>query len=214
MIFVNRDVSYFASFLEQVSAAARMRKCRSDWYSVRSGSSGVGNRPARGQLVQAAAAPGQLVPVNSEHAAMAQCLRGGRAEEFARTHITGTIERVWTEADDWHAEPTALANVAGRRALDACSYDRAAGGQPCLTSRSQPNSISNWLPMTCAATVSTTWSRSGLPRHTDPTTGVTLSTTCFDITVCGEGSDIVPTAPGKLAARAVSVLACHAGIPS
>src|SRR6185295_18536063 len=35
---------------------------------------------AGGALVTAAAAPGQIVPVDSEHSALAQCLRGGRAE--------------------------------------------------------------------------------------------------------------------------------------
>ncbi|MBA2322489.1 MAG: 1-deoxy-D-xylulose-5-phosphate reductoisomerase, partial [Pseudonocardiales bacterium] len=39
---------------------------------------------AGGSLVIRAAAPGQLVPVDSEHSALAQCLRGGRADEVAR----------------------------------------------------------------------------------------------------------------------------------
>ena len=34
---------------------------------------------AGGPLVLAAAEPGQIVPVDSEHSALAQCLRGGRA---------------------------------------------------------------------------------------------------------------------------------------
>ena len=34
---------------------------------------------AGGPLVKAAAAPGQIVPVDSEHSALAQCLRGGSA---------------------------------------------------------------------------------------------------------------------------------------
>ncbi len=34
--------------------------------------------------MQAAAAPGQIVPVDSEHSALAQCLRGGRADEVRR----------------------------------------------------------------------------------------------------------------------------------
>ncbi|HZV26084.1 MAG TPA: 1-deoxy-D-xylulose-5-phosphate reductoisomerase, partial [Acidothermaceae bacterium] len=34
-----------------------------------------------GPLVKAAAKPGQIVPVDSEHSALAQCLRGGRAAE-------------------------------------------------------------------------------------------------------------------------------------
>ena len=45
---------------------------------------------AGGPLVVAAAAPGQLVPVDSEHSAMAQCLRGGRAGEVARIVLTAS----------------------------------------------------------------------------------------------------------------------------
>src|SRR6202008_1671018 len=36
---------------------------------------------AGGPLVLKAAKPGQVVPVDSEHSAMAQCLRGGTADE-------------------------------------------------------------------------------------------------------------------------------------
>ncbi|SED85177.1 1-deoxy-D-xylulose-5-phosphate reductoisomerase [Ruania alba] len=43
-----------------------------------------------GPLVQAAAAPGQIVPVDSEHSAIAQCLRGGRAEEVRRLVLTAS----------------------------------------------------------------------------------------------------------------------------
>ncbi len=43
-----------------------------------------------GPIVTAAAAPGQLVPVDSEHSAIAQCLRGGRAEEVRRLVITAS----------------------------------------------------------------------------------------------------------------------------
>jgi len=43
-----------------------------------------------GPLVKAAARPGQLVPVDSEHSALAQCLRGGRAEEVARLVVTAS----------------------------------------------------------------------------------------------------------------------------
>ncbi|MDP9461432.1 MAG: 1-deoxy-D-xylulose-5-phosphate reductoisomerase, partial [Actinomycetota bacterium] len=39
---------------------------------------------AGGALVTAAAKPGQLVPVDSEHSALAQCLRGGARGEVAR----------------------------------------------------------------------------------------------------------------------------------
>jgi 1-deoxy-D-xylulose-5-phosphate reductoisomerase len=45
---------------------------------------------AGGPLVLKAAKPGQLVPVDSEHSAMAQCLRGGRAEEVARLVLTAS----------------------------------------------------------------------------------------------------------------------------
>ncbi|MGH3361311.1 MAG: 1-deoxy-D-xylulose-5-phosphate reductoisomerase, partial [Nocardioides sp.] len=37
-----------------------------------------------GPLVTARAKPGQIVPVDSEHSALAQCLRGGRREEVRR----------------------------------------------------------------------------------------------------------------------------------
>jgi 1-deoxy-D-xylulose-5-phosphate reductoisomerase len=45
---------------------------------------------AGGPLVKAAAGPGQLVPVDSEHSANAQCLRGGRAEEIRRLVLTAS----------------------------------------------------------------------------------------------------------------------------
>jgi 1-deoxy-D-xylulose-5-phosphate reductoisomerase len=43
-----------------------------------------------GPLVAGRAAPGQIVPVDSEHSALAQCLRGGRAEEVRRLVITAS----------------------------------------------------------------------------------------------------------------------------
>ncbi|MFZ1285652.1 MAG: 1-deoxy-D-xylulose-5-phosphate reductoisomerase [Candidatus Phosphoribacter sp.] len=43
-----------------------------------------------GPLVRAAARPGQLVPVDSEHSALAQCLRGGRAQEVRRLVLTAS----------------------------------------------------------------------------------------------------------------------------
>ncbi len=43
-----------------------------------------------GPLVKEAAAPGQIVPVDSEHSAIAQCLRGGRAAEVRRLVITAS----------------------------------------------------------------------------------------------------------------------------
>ncbi|MDV7198075.1 1-deoxy-D-xylulose-5-phosphate reductoisomerase [Rhodococcus kroppenstedtii] len=45
---------------------------------------------AGGSLVTDAASPGQIVPVDSEHSALAQCLRGGRAEEVARLVVTAS----------------------------------------------------------------------------------------------------------------------------
>ncbi|HEU0086128.1 MAG TPA: 1-deoxy-D-xylulose-5-phosphate reductoisomerase [Pseudonocardiaceae bacterium] len=45
---------------------------------------------AGGALVTAAAAPGQIVPVDSEHSALAQCLRAGRAGEVARLVLTAS----------------------------------------------------------------------------------------------------------------------------
>ncbi|MFC3961126.1 1-deoxy-D-xylulose-5-phosphate reductoisomerase [Nocardia jiangsuensis] len=53
---------------------------------------------AGGSLVTRAAAPGQIVPVDSEHSALAQCLRGGRAGEVDRLVLTasGGPFRGWT----------------------------------------------------------------------------------------------------------------------
>jgi 1-deoxy-D-xylulose-5-phosphate reductoisomerase len=45
---------------------------------------------AGGPLVLDRAAPGQLVPVDSEHSALAQCLRGGRAAEVRRLVLTAS----------------------------------------------------------------------------------------------------------------------------
>ncbi|GLZ41458.1 1-deoxy-D-xylulose-5-phosphate reductoisomerase [Actinokineospora sp. NBRC 105648] len=45
---------------------------------------------AGGALVLAAAKPGQIVPVDSEHSAMAQALRGGRADEVDRLVLTAS----------------------------------------------------------------------------------------------------------------------------
>jgi 1-deoxy-D-xylulose-5-phosphate reductoisomerase len=45
---------------------------------------------AGGSLVTAAAAPGQIVPVDSEHSALAQCLRGGRPDEVDRLVLTAS----------------------------------------------------------------------------------------------------------------------------
>ncbi|RFU19988.1 1-deoxy-D-xylulose-5-phosphate reductoisomerase [Geodermatophilus marinus] len=45
---------------------------------------------AGGDLVTAVAQPGQLVPVDSEHSALAQCLRGGARAEVARLVLTAS----------------------------------------------------------------------------------------------------------------------------
>ncbi|WP_328354049.1 1-deoxy-D-xylulose-5-phosphate reductoisomerase [Mycobacterium sp. NBC_00419] len=56
---------------------------------------------AGGPLVLRAAAPGQIVPVDSEHSALAQCLRSGSADEVARLVLTasGGPFRGWAAAD-------------------------------------------------------------------------------------------------------------------
>jgi 1-deoxy-D-xylulose-5-phosphate reductoisomerase len=43
-----------------------------------------------GQLVARRAAPGQIVPVDSEHSTIAQCLRAGREQEVARLVVTAS----------------------------------------------------------------------------------------------------------------------------
>src|SRR4051794_31266897 len=43
-----------------------------------------------GPLVMERAAPGQLVPVDSEHSALAQCLRGGSPDEVHRLVLTAS----------------------------------------------------------------------------------------------------------------------------
>ncbi len=56
---------------------------------------------AGGPLVLKAAEPGQIVPVDSEHSAMAQCLRGGTPDEVAKIVLTasGGPFRGWSAAD-------------------------------------------------------------------------------------------------------------------
>lgn len=56
---------------------------------------------AGGPLVLKAAAPGQIVPVDSEHSAMAQCLRGGSPDEVAKIVLTasGGPFLGWSAAD-------------------------------------------------------------------------------------------------------------------
>lgn len=43
-----------------------------------------------GPVVTSRARPGQIVPVDSEHSALAQCLRGGRAEEVRKLVLTAS----------------------------------------------------------------------------------------------------------------------------
>jgi 1-deoxy-D-xylulose-5-phosphate reductoisomerase len=45
---------------------------------------------AGGALVLGEAKPGQIIPVDSEHSALAQCLRGGRADEVDRLVLTAS----------------------------------------------------------------------------------------------------------------------------
>lgn len=56
---------------------------------------------AGGPLVLNAAGPGQIVPVDSEHSALAQCLRAGRADEVAKLVLTasGGPFRGWSATD-------------------------------------------------------------------------------------------------------------------
>ncbi len=65
--------------------AGRPRRRATPWrWPTRSRSSSA----ARWSLARAA--PGQIVPVDSEHSALAQCLRGGRAEEVRRLVLTAS----------------------------------------------------------------------------------------------------------------------------
>jgi 1-deoxy-D-xylulose-5-phosphate reductoisomerase len=56
---------------------------------------------AGGPLVLRAAQPGQIVPVDSEHSALAQCLRGGAPDEVAKLVLTasGGPFRGWTATE-------------------------------------------------------------------------------------------------------------------
>ena len=62
---------------------------------------------AGGPLVVKAAAPGQIVPVDSEHSALAQCLRGGSPDEVAALVLTasGGPFRGWTAEQLEHVTP-------------------------------------------------------------------------------------------------------------
>src|SRR6201996_2605460 len=62
---------------------------------------------AGGPLVLRAAQPGQIVPVDSEHSALAQCLRGGSPDEVAKLVLTaaGGPFRGWSAAELEHVTP-------------------------------------------------------------------------------------------------------------
>jgi 1-deoxy-D-xylulose-5-phosphate reductoisomerase len=64
-----------------------------------------------GPLVAGRAAPGQIVPVDSEHSALAQCLRGGRAQEVRRLVVTAS------GGPFLHRSPDELADVTPEQAL-------------------------------------------------------------------------------------------------
>ncbi|WP_046322181.1 1-deoxy-D-xylulose-5-phosphate reductoisomerase [Mycobacterium sp. UM_Kg1] len=62
---------------------------------------------AGGPLVMRTAEPGQIVPVDSEHSALAQCLRGGTPDEVAKLVLTasGGPFRGYTAAELEHVTP-------------------------------------------------------------------------------------------------------------
>ena len=64
-----------------------------------------------GQLVAGRAAPGQIVPVDSEHSAIAQCLRSGQAGEVRRLILTAS------GGPFLHRSRAELADVTPRQAL-------------------------------------------------------------------------------------------------
>jgi 1-deoxy-D-xylulose-5-phosphate reductoisomerase len=64
-----------------------------------------------GPLVAGRAAPGQIVPVDSEHSALAQCLRGGRAQEVRRLVVTAS------GGPFLHRKPDELEDVTPEQAL-------------------------------------------------------------------------------------------------
>lgn len=62
---------------------------------------------AGGQLVLEAAAPGQLIPVDSEHSAMAQCMMAGERRDVERLVLTasGGPFRGWTRQEMMNVTP-------------------------------------------------------------------------------------------------------------
>lgn len=67
---------------------------------------------AGGDYVVSKAAPGQIVPVDSEHSAMAQCLRSGTPDEVARIVLTasGGPFRGWSREQMWDVSPEQAAH--------------------------------------------------------------------------------------------------------
>lgn len=66
---------------------------------------------AGGELVMAQAKSGQIVPVDSEHSAFAQCLRSGQPAQVARLVLTasGGPFRGWSRKDLWPVTPSQAA---------------------------------------------------------------------------------------------------------
>lgn len=62
---------------------------------------------AGGEFVTSKAMPGQIIPVDSEHSAMAQCLRSGTRDEVARIVLTasGGPFRGWSREKMWEVTP-------------------------------------------------------------------------------------------------------------
>lgn len=62
---------------------------------------------AGGEFVTSKAKLGQIIPVDSEHSAMAQCLRSGTRDEVARIVLTasGGPFRGWTKEKMWEVTP-------------------------------------------------------------------------------------------------------------
>ncbi|WP_096456770.1 1-deoxy-D-xylulose-5-phosphate reductoisomerase [Corynebacterium suranareeae] len=62
---------------------------------------------AGGEYVTSKAKPGQIIPVDSEHSAMAQCLRSGTRDEVSRIVLTasGGPFRGWSREQMWEVTP-------------------------------------------------------------------------------------------------------------
>ena len=96
-----------------------------------------------GELVTAMAKPGQIVPVDSEHSGLAQCLRAGRAEEVARLVVTASGVPVSVRANRGVGIDAAcgqLRTVAGRpgRRLTLPLAERPEAASASLVDRGRP----------------------------------------------------------------------------